>query len=103
MAELKRPENIPGYQHPTSSSYSRQSMYKTFTEGNKPKKKEKFGKTTGGKQYASYGELEEELCPLCEKPPIKTCPCSYNDKYCDEGHIWYTNRDGNIKQGNPHQ
>jgi hypothetical protein len=102
MSEPKRPENIPGYQHPTSSSYSRQSMYKTFTEGEKQKKAEKFGITSVGKQYAAYGELEEELCPSCDNPPVKTCPCAYNDKSCKNGHIWYTNRDGNTKQGNPH-
>ena len=42
--EHRRPENIPGYVHPGTESYSKNNIYKTFTEGQKPKKIEKFGK-----------------------------------------------------------
>ena len=38
---LKRPESIPGYQHPTENHYrysSNQTIYKTFTEGKRQKK-----------------------------------------------------------------
>jgi len=104
MAEHKRPDIIPGYEHPTSTNYSTSnSIYKTFTEGQKNvKNKEKFGNTSVGKQYASYGDYDEDLCPVCNKSPNNTCPCAYNDKRCDNSHVWYTNRDGKIKIGNPH-
>ena len=101
MAELKRPDNIPGYEHPNTTNYSVTSrIYKTFTEG---KKKEKFGTITVGKQYAAYGDYEEELCPICNEPPINICHCGYNDKKCGNTHIWYTDRNGKVKNDNPHQ
>lgn len=102
MAEHRRPDTIPGYTHPTELKYSRNSMYKTFTEGKKAKKKEKFGKTVAGKQYATYGEIDSETCPECNTPSVATCHCAYSDKKCSNGHIWYINRDGKIKSGNPH-
>tara|TARA_Y100000389_G_C17147573_1_gene358010 strand:- start:33 stop:284 length:252 start_codon:yes stop_codon:yes gene_type:complete len=52
--ERKRPEKIVGYVHPETSAKSRGTVYKTFTEGKKPRKKEKFGKTTTDNPYASY-------------------------------------------------
>jgi len=102
MAEHKRPTNIPGYEHPTTMTYSRDGVYKTFTEGKKAKKKEKFGNTSVGKQYASYGDYDEDSCPVCEEAPVFTCPCGHSDKKCAGGHIWYTDRDGKVKVGNPH-
>jgi len=50
----KRPSTIPGYVHPEKIDTNRGYKYKTFTEGQKPKKKEKFGSTIGGNKYASY-------------------------------------------------
>ena len=103
MAEPSRPDNIPGYQHPTVLTYSRKGIYKTFTEGKKAKKTEKFGNTTVGKQYATYGDIDEDKCPECNTPPVDTCPCGHNDKRCAKGHVWYTDRDGKVQSGNPHQ
>ena len=103
--ENRRPDNIPGYEHPEDSKYSRSRMYKTFTEGKKIKKTEKFGTTLAGKQYANsgnIGDLDDELCPSCDSPAISTCPCGYSDKKCEKSHIWYTDRDGKVKIGNPH-
>ena len=107
--EPKRPNNIPGYVHPTSNAYSRNSMYKTFTEGQKPKKKEKFGVTSVGRSYVTNKTLENEeseenICPICSSKTIKICTCVYNDRICSQGHIWYINRnDGKVKMGNPHK
>ena len=104
MSEPRRPDNIPGYVHPeTSSSVPLgTSSYKTFTEGQKPKKKEKFGTIQGGTHY-SKAVFSEELCPDCNGPAIFTCNCAYNDKKCENGHIWYTDRSGKLKAGNPHK
>ncbi len=55
----KRPNTIPGYVHPDNTIKHRGTMYKTFTEGQKPKKKEKFGSTVAGSQYASYDTSQE--------------------------------------------
>ena len=107
MTEPRRPSAIPGYTHPEKTRYSRAGMYKTFTEGAKPRKKEKFGTTTIATQYASSKELESDKaeltsCPICKAPPVNVCPCGYNDKTCKEGHVWFTDRDGKTKSGNPH-
>ena len=103
--ESKRPDKITGYNHPTTLKYSRNNRYKTFTEGQKPKKKEKFNTTEVGNTYSSYKELDVETdikCPTCNEKVVKRCECTYNDKTCKLGHIWYTDRDGKIKTGNPH-
>ena len=78
--DSKQSNLITGYSHPTQTISSRGRMYKTFSEGSKPKKK----------------------CPICDELSNKICNCSYNDKTCPKGHIWYTDREGNIKVGNPH-
>ena len=69
MTNHNRPETIEGYVPPAEIKYSRQGVYKTFTEG---QKKQIFGKTNVGKQYAAYGEYVEEKCPECSEQSIKT-------------------------------
>lgn len=106
--EPRRPENIPGYVHPGSESYSKNNIYKTFTEGQKAKKKETFGTVSVGKQYASLNTLKvedtEDMCPTCNTKYISICNCVYSDKTCKNGHVWYTARgDGKCKIGNPHK
>jgi|SRR6478752_9753527 len=105
--EPTRPDNIPGYEHPVKNTYSKQGVYKTFTEGGKTKK---FTKTThAGKHYAAscnaYNNDDEDdmICPVCSLPASSICPCGFSDKNCPGGHKWYTDRDGEIKQGDPHQ
>ena len=50
----ERQKIIAGYEHPDKTIKSRGTKYKTFTAGQKPKKKEKFGSTTAVSNYASY-------------------------------------------------
>lgn len=107
MAEPKRPNNIAGYVHPESGTFSKKSLYKTFTEGEKPKGKEKFGSTTGGSHYVSYADIveeednEENFCPKCKEQYVSISKCVYNFKTCPNGHLWYLDRCGNIKIGKP--
>lgn len=102
---IKRPESIPGYEHPGNIKYATSNkIYKTFTEGKKAKKDEKFGNTSLNKGYCTIGTDEEVIsCPICDEDAVKTCPCSYTDKQCQNGHTWYTNRDGKTIKGNPHK
>lgn len=105
MSEPRRPDNIPGYKHPENYSYSKYGVYKTFTEGEKPKSKEKFGNTASYSKYSKFEEIkgeETDMCPTCNTHPINICQCAYNDKTCINGHKWYTNRVGKIIKGNPH-
>jgi hypothetical protein len=96
---------LPGYVHPTNTNTNRNSLYKTFTEGGKKKIKDldKIPNAIAGKQYATRILVQEEdSCPSCNKKAISTCPCGYSDKKCPQGHVWYTDRDGYKKLGNPH-
>lgn len=104
MCEPRRPDTIPGYEHPeNNSTISRNTgIYKTFTEGKKPKKNEKFGNTQGKTQYSIISTESIETCPECSQSAVYICNCAFSDKRCDKGHIWYTDRSGQIKIGNPH-
>jgi len=98
MTEPNRLNTIPGYEHPTELKYSKDVIYKTFTEG---KKLKKYENTNDEHQYAITTDYVD-TCPKCNESPVNVCPCTYNDKICSNNHIWYTNRDGQTKYGNPH-
>jgi aspartate carbamoyltransferase regulatory subunit len=54
MSQPKRPETIEGYIIPDNTNCINQdvkSVYKTFTEGQKIKKNEKFGNNIGIENY----------------------------------------------------
>ena len=98
--ESGRPETIPGYNPPTNFSYSRKNIYKTFTEG---RKTQEFGNTMSFNKYAVNETNDDTVCPLCSEPPKTICDCVYNDKYCVNNHVWYTDRKGNVvKNKSPH-
>ena len=109
MTEPRRPDNIVGYVHPNAGNFSKKSIYKTFTEGEKSKGKEKFGSTTAGSHYVNYGNIvdeeedniEENFCPKCKEHYSNISNCVYNFKTCSKGHVWYLDRCGNIKIGKP--
>ena len=52
--------DIPGYSHPEHAKPVRGNQYKTFTEGERPKKREKFGTTDSGNKYASIAIEHDE-------------------------------------------
>lgn len=107
--EVKRPETISGYVHPENGTFSKKSLYKTFTAGEKPKPKENFGKTTAGSHYLNYADIvvddeekiEENFCPKCSEEYVSISKCVYNFKTCSNGHVWYLDRTGDIKLGKP--
>ena len=55
----RKPSDIPGYSHPENATPIKGNQYKTFTEGERPKKREKFGTTDVGNKYASI-DVEQE-------------------------------------------
>lgn len=103
-----REKEIPGYEHPTSENVNRDKLYKTFTEGKKKKKNETFGTTSiGNNIYSTLEKIENSteivlICPKCKGEAVKICPCGYNDKKCENEHVWFTDRTGKVKIGNPH-
>lgn len=93
-----------GYVDPgTTNASTGYKTYKTFTEGQKTKK---FGSVAVGKSYATYEKYVDtadvETCPVCKQVPVYSCPCIYSDKRCEQGHTWFTKRDGAVQVGNPH-
>ena len=101
--EPHRPELIKGYEAPLSFAYSKDVRYKTFSEGKKTKKGEKFGSTSGAAQYAALvvpESDEENICPTCNKVAITFSNCVYNVRGCGS-HSWFTSRDGEKKIGDP--
>lgn len=100
--------DIPGYVHPTNTNTNRDRRYKTFNENDKNIKKDmnKFSSSSVGPNYSKTytdNNNEDYICPNCKEKATNTCNCIYNDKTCNNGHIWYTNRDGKIISGNPHK
>ena len=119
MTECKnRPEFINGYETTENpkpcpsfntkngrNSISYGGTYKVFNENAKGKKATEFGSTTVENKYSLNSisnNDEDDLCPSCGQQAIEVCPCVYCDKKCSEGHVWYVQRDGLIKLGNPH-
>lgn len=103
--EPRRPDSIPGYSHPQTNNTLTGGVYKTFSE-KKPRggREETFGSTNISSRYVAYtnNTSEEENCPVCSAKIESICNCIYSDKTCQNGHVWYTARDGQIKNGNPH-
>ena len=100
-----RPTSIPGYVHPETNNYSKNTMYKTFTEGLKPTKKETFGTITMGQQYGKTitREIGENTCPVCKGHAVMVSNCAFNIKKCGKHHSWFTDRSGELKIGNPNK
>lgn len=90
---------LPGYKHPEATNTTRSTVYKTFSE-----KHNDFGNTVKDKKYATMSHYIDasEKCPECNSNIVERCQCSFSDKKCVNGHIFYVNRQGEIKIGNPH-
>ena len=102
---IERPTEIKGYEHPKNSNYSKKGVYKTFSDDpdETVENCSEFSNTETGKQYASLTiEEEEGVCYQCKGKIVKKCPCGYSDKQCENGHKYYTDRDGTIRLGDPH-
>lgn len=108
MENERKNLHLPGYVHPTSTNTSRDSRYKTFNPDAAKKKKDisQFKGTSVAAQYSTfsaYAPADDDVkCPTCKSPAVDTCPCGYSDKKCENGHVWYTDREGRLKKGSPH-
>lgn len=96
---------VIGYEHPSKPVPApRGQLYKTFNSESKPRKTEVFGNTEAGRNYTQTAEDQSsDSCPECDSVHVSQCNCVYAEKTCKSGHMWYTNRDGETIQGNPHK
>lgn len=92
-----------GYQHPETNIYSNTKLYKTFdTEA----KKEAYKKPQISSCYAKFTDKDMSFeldCPKCGDKALYMCNCEFKDKQCKNGHVWFTNTNGKIQNGDPHE
>lgn len=94
---------ITGYVHPTTTS-SNKNVYKTF---NTESKGEYYVSAKTKFAYATFTSKNDSMkqsqgCPYCGEDALYECDCELKDKQCSKGHVWYINREGHIKRGDPH-
>ena len=99
----RRELKISGYVHPTSNN-SVYNPYKTFNTENKSTN---YATTKKKSAYATFTDQESvqkqsNVCPDCDGVALYVCDCELKDKQCYKGHVWYTNKSGQIKRGDPH-
>ena len=115
-SHINRPDSIPGYEEPenakpftgggkiiTNINTSLNGIYKTFDENAKGKKKNEFKSVVLENSYMTNNiqEDENDICPVCSKPPVYKSYTVYNDRKCEDDHCWYIKRDGEIVIGKP--
>lgn len=106
IEKARRNLKISGYQHPTEVvSVVNKKSYKTF---NSEKKEDDYVKPKPRSGYATFSDKPESNkqykgCPQCGRDVLYECDCPLKDKQCEKGHVWYVNRDGHIKSGDPHE
>lgn len=107
MSEIenaRRDLQISGYQHPTKTIPKTSKQYKIF---NTESKDEDYAKPKKWSSYATFTDKESEqeqvnICPICKGDALYVCDCRYADKQCNNGHIWFINKDKKIIIGDPH-
>lgn len=106
IEKARRQLEIAGYQHPEKIITVTDKLYKTLDTETEGKKYESVSKNTGG--YATFTSKEDikelsKQCPICGKQALYACECELDDKQCENGHIWFTNKDKQIQIGDPHE
>jgi hypothetical protein len=95
---------ISGYVHPTTDNSTSINPYKTF---NTESKKDDYATARKKSAYATFTDKEivvamAQGCPDCGRDALYECDCELKDKQCSNGHVWYVNKSGHIKKGDPH-
>ena len=97
----RRDIKINGYVHPVENipkKPNNKNPYKTF---NTEKKDTDYVSSKNKSVYATFSD-KEFGCPECGGEELYVCNCDLNDKQCSNGHVWYTDKSGQIKKGDPH-
>jgi hypothetical protein len=99
-----RENPIIGYEHPeTLNTVSKIKKYKIFSHKNNKIFNDESSISIDENFYAISSSIVNENCPTCNSESNYICPCAYNDKKCQNNHVWYTNRAGETVNGNPHK
>lgn len=102
IEEARRKLQISGYQHPETIKYSSDKKYKVFNS-------EDYKTSTDKPKYATFSEkkdsenvVNKNNCLVCEEEYLYVCDCEMKDKQCKNGHVWFEDKSGDIKEGDPH-
>jgi hypothetical protein len=109
--KVSRDMKINGYVHPVENIPKKpnnsNNPYKTF---NTEKKDTDYVSSNNKSVYATFSDKKDtpkkdtpKECPDCGGEAYYCCDCDLNDQQCANGHIWYTDRSGKIKRGDPHE
>jgi len=104
ISKAKQQLKNSGYVHPTDLNSASNNQYKTYNS--EEKTKSVYNSSKASSVYAKFTEKECELklgCPICGEKALYACNCEFNDKACKNNHVWYTNKDGKITEGDPHE
>ena len=105
IEKMQRETTISGYVHPPenipSSSKNNMNRYKTFNAENK---NTYYVSATNKSVYAKFSDKDTipKGCPDCGEEALYECDCELKDKQCAKGHVWYIDKSGHIKKGDPH-
>lgn len=106
MSEFDKSRDIKinGYVHPVENIPKKpknsNNPYKTF---NTEKKNTDYVSSKNKSAYATFSDKETlKGCPECGGDALYVCNCELNDNQCAKGHVWYTDKSGQIKKGDPH-
>ena len=103
IEKIRRETTIAGYVHPIeNTSKNNTNRYKTF---NAEKKGTDYVTAKNKSAYAKFTDNETipKGCPDCGGQALYVCDCELKDKQCDKGHVWYIDKSGHIKKGDPHE
>lgn len=95
---------INGYVHPTEIVAKQTGKYKTFDTENK---NEDYVSAVHRSTYATFTDKDytdnyNKICPECGDAALYECECKLKDRQCSKGHVWYIDKSGFIKKGDPH-
>jgi len=95
---------ISGYVHPTTTKSVNKNAYKTFNT----ESKDDYRSSSSKPSYATFTDKDTTVkqlndCPYCGGVAMYICDCVLKDKQCSKGHVWYINKSGHIKKGDPHE
>lgn len=101
-----------GYVHPTEGNSSRQPQYMGYSVSD-DQKALGMGEYLAPKPYDPYAVFNAEnsgantdhtdICPLCDEKAMYSCSCPFLDMMCKQGHIWFVQKNGTVKIGDPHE
>lgn len=115
MERARNNLEIKGYVHPedTVPASSNYSAYQSYSgQGSDPYV---TGYSTGVYAHDSTAYTDQELgieekiavvatyCPVCDCKALYTCGCELKDMMCENSHVWYFKKSGQLVVKDPHK